>query len=196
MLHGWLWRIGGEQVFSEFKNFGRLLFEAGMISSHGGNLSIREGNDVWITRTNSRLSDLEKKDIIHISMTKETGEEAYASRESVVHKAIYKEVGKFAVLHAHPKFAVALSLKQDIIEPIDAEGIHTLGEVPVISVKNSIGSSEVAEKIPPYLKDYSIVVVKGHGSFAAAEDLETAYRATSTLEYSSHIYWLTQQIGG
>jgi len=177
-------------MLGEFQKFGRLLFETGMISSHGGNMSVRVGNKLWITRRNSMLSDLKEGDIVQVSLDNANSD--LASRELPVHLAIYKEDFCNAVIHAHPRYAVALSLLMDTIVPIDSEGAYILKEVPVLAVEESIGSQEVAAKIPALLKRYSVVMVKGHGSFAVGSNLEDAYRLTSCLEFSSNILWLAE----
>jgi len=175
-------------MIDEFKKYGRLLFESGVISSHGGNMSIKLKEAVAITRRNSMLGNLTDEDIIMVGADG-TGSEA-ASRELPVHLSTYREIDCQAVVHAHPPYAVALSLIMDRIVPVDAEGSYYLKEVPVLSVENSIGSEEVAAKIPELLKQCPVVVVKGHGSFAVGKDLEEAFRLTSCLEFSSRILWL------
>ncbi|NLO88982.1 MAG: fuculose phosphate aldolase [Clostridia bacterium] len=175
-------------MIEQFKKFGRLLFESGVISSHGGNMSLKLGDTVVITRRNSMLGDLNDGDIISVGEDG-TGSEA-ASRELSVHLSIYREVDCRAVVHAHPPYAVALSLMVDKIVPVDAEGSYYLKEIPILDVERSIGSEKVAAKIPGLLKECPVVVVKGHGSFAVGNDLEEAFRLTSSLEFSSRILWL------
>ncbi|KUK11699.1 MAG: Class II aldolase/adducin family protein [Clostridia bacterium 41_269] len=181
-------------MIEEFKKYGRLLFESGVISSHGGNMSIKLKEGIAITRRNSMLGNLTDGDIVIVEADG-TGSEA-ASRELPVHLSIYNKIDCGAVVHAHPPYAVALSLIMDRIVPVDAEGSYYLKEVPVLSVENSIGSEEVAEKIPKLLKQCPIVMVKGHGSFAVGRDLEEGFRLTSSLEFSSRILWLCRNFRG
>ena len=51
-------------VLDQFQQVGRDLFLAGVISSHGGNLSVRMGDRIIITRRGSMLARLEGRDII------------------------------------------------------------------------------------------------------------------------------------
>ena len=40
-----------QQMEEMFKEVGRDLFLSGAITSHGGNLSVSDGESIWITRT-------------------------------------------------------------------------------------------------------------------------------------------------
>ena len=44
-----------ERIYEQFKQIGRDLYTAGMISSHGGNLSMRVGDRVVIKRRGAQL---------------------------------------------------------------------------------------------------------------------------------------------
>ena len=153
-------------------------------------MSIRCGRKTKITRRNSMLADLSQGDIVYTLIEGEDENSASASRELIVHQAIYLGTAHDAVVHAHPAHATALSLTMNKIVPIDSEGHYSLGTVPVLSVDDSIGSREVADRIPEILAENPMVMVAGHGSFAAGKDLEEAFRYTSCLEMSSKIIWL------
>jgi len=45
-------------ILSQFQTVGRDLFSQGLVSSHGGNLSIRLGDRLIITRRGSMLGNL------------------------------------------------------------------------------------------------------------------------------------------
>ena len=48
----------------EFRQIGRLLWESGLVSSHGGNLSVRHDDLVTITRTGCPLGSIEEDDLV------------------------------------------------------------------------------------------------------------------------------------
>ena len=62
--------------------------------------------------------------------------------------------------------------------------------MPVIGAGLTVGSDEVAEKLPPLLQNYKVAVVRGHGSFAVGQMLEEAYQWTSSLEASCKTLYL------
>ncbi|MHB1127129.1 MAG: aldolase [Bacillota bacterium] len=179
-------------MYDQFQKTGRDLFLSGIISSHGGNLSVRVGDRILITRRGSMLAHLEERDIIETGLHKNDSGIALASSEVGVHRAIYQQTSALAIVHAHPPYSVVLSLTRDEIVPVDSEGSYLLHKVPVVAAEQTVGSAEVARIIPPVLKQYKIAMLRGHGSFAAGQFLEEAYQWTSSLECSSQMVYLLE----
>jgi L-fuculose-phosphate aldolase len=53
----------------------------------------------------------------------------------------------------------------------------------------------LADVIAQALKEYRIVMVHGHGSFATGQLLEEALNCTTTLEESCRVIWLLKSLG-
>ncbi len=183
-------------MFSQFSQIGRDLFVQGVNSSHSGNMSVRQGDRLVITRRGSMLHNLKESDLIETGLDKNDSHIALASTEVGVHRSIYKNTSALAIVHAHPVYATALSLVQDEIIPIDSEGQYLLHRIPVIGFEHTVGSEEVARVLPDFLKEYKIVMVRGHGSFAVGQLLEEAYQWTSSLENICKIIYLTRTLNG
>lgn len=177
-------------MLSQFQTIGHDLFLRGLVSSHSGNISVRLGDRLIITRRGSMLGHLTQKDLVETGVERNDRNTPAASLELAVHRAIYRATQAQAVLHAHPPHAVATSLIENAIVPLDAEGSYYLEEVPVIGSRVTPFSRELAEEIAQAAKSYKVVLVKGHGSFAMGQLLEEAYQWTSVLEESCRILWL------
>jgi L-fuculose-phosphate aldolase len=183
--------------FEQIRELGRDLFVSGLISSHGGNVSVLDeaGEFIHITRTGSALGRLRDGDLVRVGFAlpkteKELAADSQASIELLVHRALYHEVpGTAAVVHAHSLYTTLLSLKQDRIEPLDSESKHFIPCVPVLEVEETISSAEVAELLPKLLVETGcpVAVVRGHGPFAVGKDLDEAWRYVSVLEMSSRM---------
>ena len=95
-----------------------------------------------------------------------------------------------AVLHGHPACTIALSLDagRDAIEPLDLEGRHFLGRVPVIDVEWATQGEAVAEA----LREAPVVVTRGHGPYARGADPWDALRIISALEKSARVMLLAR----
>ncbi len=182
-------------MIEEFKRIGRLAWEQGLFSSHGGNMSIRVGDRILITRRGSMLGALTDKDIVETSLYGNDAFVTIASTEIVVHRAIYNETTALAIFHAHPPNAVALSFSSDSIVPEDSEGCYIIKKVPVVEARLTVGAKEVAQLLPQYLKNFRIVMLKGHGSFATGTLLEEAFSITSSLEHSARIMVIMKNLG-
>ena len=121
-------------VISQFQTVGRDLFTRGLVSSHSGNLSIRPGERVIITRRGSMFNCLQEHDLIETGISKNNRSTPLASADLAIHRAIYRETQALAIIHAHPPHAVALSMTETEIVP-SVEGLNVTGTVPVVDWK-------------------------------------------------------------
>ncbi len=185
-----------DDIIERFQHVGSALYQRGLENSHSGNLSVKVGDKLLITRRGSQLGFLEKEDIVETGLEKDDSGIALASSEVGVHRAIYKNTNALAVVHSHQIAATALTFLQDEIVPIDVEAGYILRKVPVVTVKEGSGSKEMEEKIPQALKDYQIMMLKGHGSFAIGDHLEEAWHYTETLQNASKIIAMVKMMGG
>jgi len=170
-----------------FRDIGRDLYTANMISSHGGNLSIRLGNQLIIKRRGAMLGQLKPHDLVQTGIEKNDSGVALASTELIVHRAIYKNTPALAVVHCHPRTAIAFSLSRDELVPIDNEASYLLKKIPVVTEEFASGTPEMANKVATALQDYKIIMLRGHGSFATGQTLDEAFHWSSTLEESCQI---------
>ncbi|MGD9100115.1 MAG: aldolase [Anaerolineae bacterium] len=183
-----------QRLYEQFRDIGRDMYVDRLISSHGGNLSVRFGDRVIVKRRGAMLGRLKPHDLIETSLEKNDSGVVLASTELIVHRAIYKVTPALAVVHAHPRTAVALSLSRDEIVPIDNEGSYLLKKVPVVAVELASGSPQMAQAIAGALQEYKIVMLRGHGSFATGQTLDEAFQWTSALEECCQIIVAAKQI--
>ncbi|OFW56828.1 MAG: fuculose phosphate aldolase [Candidatus Solincola sediminis] len=174
-------------MLEQFARFGRELFLQGVNSSHSGNMSIRAGDRIFITRRGSMLANLREGDIIETGLRDDDSHITLVSTEIKIHRAVYQHTSALAMVHAHPPFAIALSIDEDEIGPIDTEGIYYFKSIPVIAAALTVGSDEVEQLLPPLLENYKAAMVRGHGSFAVGQMLEEAFQWTSSLEASCKV---------
>jgi L-fuculose-phosphate aldolase len=175
------------RIYEMFRDIGRDLYTANMISSHGGNLSVRLGDRVVIKRRGAMLGQLKPHDLIETGIEKNDSGVALASTELLVHRRIYMSTPALAVVHCHPRTAIAFSLSRDELVPIDNEASYLLKKVPVVAEEFASGTPEMANKVARALQDYKIIMLRGHGSFATGQTLDEAFHWSSTLEESCQI---------
>jgi L-fuculose-phosphate aldolase len=176
-------------MLSQFQRVGRALFAEGLVSPLSGNLSIRLGERLIITHRGSTLGAIEQNDLVETGLNKNNRLTPLASTELEVHRCIYKKTPALAVVHAHPPYAVVLSFSEKEIVPCDLEGRALLPRVPVLRTRLLKGK-HIADNIATLLKDYRVVLVQGHGSFATGQLLEEAYHLTAILEQSCRLLYL------
>nr|MDO8110109.1 class II aldolase/adducin family protein [Candidatus Sigynarchaeota archaeon] len=190
-----------EEIYPQFKKFGGFLRERGFNSASSGNLSVRRGDKMYITRRGSMKGDLQPCDIVELSLEKEDSGIVIASTESYIHRNILLQTPALATIHCHPPNTVALSfyytmvLKQDYIVPIDVEGHYLLKKIPIITLKNPTGSKEMEDEIPKLLRNFNIMILRGHGVFSRGPNLTEAYNWVTVCEESATAIYKCTQLG-
>lgn len=165
----------------EFHEVGHDLYYLGLVTSHGGNLSVREHPGMWITGTGTMLGRLAER---HISRVFPDGasQGPPPSSDTVLHQTIYAVTGANAVVHAHPRHAIALSFDTERFVPGDFEGQLHLTDVPVVAA----GPRQV-EQIAAALESRLVVLLRGHGAYARGKTLWEALHWLTALEESAEI---------
>jgi L-fuculose-phosphate aldolase len=178
-------------AWQEISRFGRKIVSAGLTSSRFGNISVLQGDRIFITCTGSMLDELDEAQVVEVDLTGPCPLDRVASSETCVHRAVYQSTSATAIIHTHSPYAVALSLiEKTAIEPIDSEGKHFLGVMPV--VEGSFGSDDLAENVSSALRASYVCIARGHGVFAAGRSLADAYTTACMAEHSSQVRYLVQ----
>jgi L-fuculose-phosphate aldolase len=174
------------ELMATFAEVGSDLYRLGLVSSHGGNISVRHHLEMWITGTGTMLGRLRER---HISLVRPDG--SYLgpppSSDTELHTAIYALGGAQSVVHAHPHHAIAMTFETERFVPPDFEGQHFLEDVPVIAQ----GPNQVAQ-VASALQSRLVVMLQGHGAYARGATPWEALHWVTALEESAHIAWLRQ----
>jgi len=184
----------GTMILPQFQTMGRDLFARGLVSSSSGNLSVRLGERMIITRRGSMLNSLQENDLIETGVSRNSRSTPLASTELAVHRAIYSETQALAIVHAHSPHAVALSLTETEIMPSTVDGLPEVGAVPVLGWNMEVKPGGLADIIAQALKEHRVVMVRGHGSFAIGQLLDEAYNLTTALEESCQVLCLLRSL--
>ena len=126
----------------DFERIGKRLFDETLIGANFGNMSVRKGDEgFFITRTGEYLDT--PGEIIFVPMEGDAPQDA--ASEYRVHRAVYQKSQHATIVHAHPPYAVAVSLVLDEVIPKDSEGGMFC---PIIRVvKGRPGTDELAENV-------------------------------------------------
>lgn len=181
-------------MLSQFQRVGSDLFTRGLVASNVGNLSVRLGDRILITRRNCQLGSLEEHDLVETGIEKNDRATPMASADLGVHRAIYRLTSAQAIVHAHPPHAIALSIALAEITANRAEGLATVGDVPVVGNGGRAQAADFIDEISSTLKDHRAVMLHGHGSYAVGQLLEEAYHGTAMLEESSQVTCLLKSL--
>jgi L-fuculose-phosphate aldolase len=87
-----------------------------------------------------------------------------------------------------------LSFLEKAIVPPDLEGQVLLYKVPVLRADMAVEPEELADKIARLMGEHRVVLVRGHGTFAASQLLEEACYYTVVLEHSCRLLYLLKAL--
>ncbi|MGD9776147.1 MAG: aldolase [Methanosarcina sp.] len=179
------------KMWQEMAKYGRKLVEHGLVESNFGNISVRAGDRIVITRSGTALDEITGDNIVEVGIRDTSSLDMIASSEAVVHREIYRRTSVLAIIHAHCPYSVVESLLAgpgNVIVPVDSEGQYFLGDIPVVG--GGIGSSELAKNLADSLSGHRGAVVFSHGTFATGRTLGEAYVVTTQLEHSCRVKYL------
>ena len=194
-------------IFDKVRRAGSAILRIDGNNTHSGNISIRDPHDkdkFYITASGSQTGALIQDDIVPLSFSGISWGDARASSESTIHRQILLNPNVNCVVHAHYISMTTTSFdtrdkeicliykgqdskKRDefILVPVDLYGASVIGSVNVATYIAPVGSAEMEERIPKYLKKDKMTIARGHGPFARGESLEEVLQNLSILENSS-----------
>jgi ribulose-5-phosphate 4-epimerase/fuculose-1-phosphate aldolase len=194
-------------IFERMQRIGRAISFVNANNTHSGNLSVRDPSDpdiFYITASGSQGGHLIQQDMVPIKFSGVSWGDARGSTESTIHREILKISGVNSVIHAHYMNSTFISFdtsdkqlflrfagtdsygrEEFVFHPVDLIGAYAIGGVKVGSYEQPVGSSEMEERIPQYLSQDPLTIVRGHGPFARGSSPENAFHYLSVLENSS-----------
>ena len=179
----------------------RRLSQAGLIAGSEGNVSEKRGGQIIITPSQMNKSEIQTCDLLIINQKGESSAKFYrqASSEKFMHLSIYKAQQKArAIIHAHPPFAVALSLARPdwkFLPPALPEILVMLGEVPLVPYIRP-GTKQLGKTLQSFVKKSKALILSHHGAVVWAENISKAFLLMEQLESCCKILALAESMGG
>ncbi len=171
---------------NEVAKYMRLLYDRGLTSSLGGNVSIRIDDAVYISPTGIPSYRIRNDEISTVTTTGERLDGNIPSSELPTHLAIYHTTPVAAIVHTHSRYATVLACLGRGFSPPDAEGEHLVGDVPLIPYEEP-GSSALGVAVSKGLRRCKGALLERHGSIATGADLEEAFILAEAIERSARL---------
>jgi L-fuculose-phosphate aldolase len=165
-----------------FERIGKRLFAEHLIGGNFGNMSVRDGDAGFFIKKTGAYLDAPGEPV-YVPFDGPVSKDA--SSEYRVHLAVYRSTQYRAIVHAHPPCAVAASLANDEIRPLDSEGEMFCPLIPVAS--GAPGTQGLADAVAKEMRRSKLVIARGHGTFAAGSTLDEAFLLTSLAEHACKV---------
>jgi len=161
-----------------------------------GNLSIRCGEQIWISPTGASLRNLSPEALACIDADGRSLNGNRPSKEYPFHLAAYRAAGgrANAIVHLHSTHAVALSCLEslDPLEPLPVFTPYYLMRVAPLAVIDyyTPGSNELAAAIGRAATEHDCLLLRNHGMVCLGRTLAEAADRSEELEETARLYFL------
>ena len=188
------------EIVAEMIEAARQLVSAGLVTGAGGNISVRDGDHMWISPSGFSLEDARQEHYPCISVA--SGDivagEFRPSSEVLMHLYVYRVRSDVnAIFHAHPKMTNALCCAGHDLRAIFADYYVYLGgnvpHVPYVTVT----TPELARVVEREFKapDCKGMVLRNHGTITVGASVKEAAFRTYAMEEQAFIQWHALQVG-
>jgi ribulose-5-phosphate 4-epimerase/fuculose-1-phosphate aldolase len=170
-------------------------YQRGYAFGSTGNISVRLGEQVWITPTGKSLRGLKPDQLACIDVQGTSLNEAKPSKEFPFHLALYRQRPEVqAIVHLHTLYSVALSC----LESFDAENplppltpyyfmrVAPLAVIPYLRP----GSQALADAVEAAAPAHNCMLLRNHGVICAGASLSEAVDRTEELEQTARLYFI------
>lgn len=179
---------------------GRRMDQRGWVPATAGNISVRAGDAIAITRSGGHKGFLDAGSVILVDLDgKALTEGARPSAETLLHCQIYQHFPQAgAVLHGHSVAATVLSMTvagplvlsgYEVFKIFEGQTTHDASlELPILDNDQDIAA--LAREVAPHLDGARLgYVIRGHGVYVWAPDMDLALARLEGLEFLLACEW-------
>lgn len=176
--------------------YGKELYDKGLVSGTGGNISVLIEDRMICTPTGISLGALDPISLACVRITGEHISGARPTKEVPMHLAVYTaNTGACAVVHTHSPFAVTYSCtgEVDALIPIYTSGmLAKVGHVKLVPFRVP-GSQALGDLIRENIPNFRALLLENHGVIIAGKTLEEAVITAGEIEDNLRIYFISGQ---
>lgn len=183
-----------EKCREEVIQYSRLLYQRGLVTAAGGNVSMRCKDQVVITASGVSLRDTSRETLILCDLEGrllECPQGLKPSKETVFHLKIYQAWEDVdSVIHVHPAYAVGYSIQDRRIPILTASAKMKVVDVPVIPYAEpgtealALYVEQAVREAPRYIH---AAVLKAHGIIAYEKGMSQCFDTAELVEDTAHI---------
>lgn len=183
-------------VIEELSKYAHKLVDQGLVVGAGGNLSMRDGDNMYISPSGFDLKEIEPHQWVKVNIT--TGEvegDLRPSSEVLMHLECFRKNTEIqAVLHAHPTYSVGVtSAGKDIpsLFPDFPAMVKSIGYIEYVIPTTNLLAEKVAEHV-----DKDVIIMRNHGVLTLGKTMKEAFFFMQLTEESAKVYTISTIFGG
>jgi L-fuculose-phosphate aldolase len=173
----------------------RELADRGLVVAEAGNVSVRVGNEVAVTATGARFSEMTAEQVVVVDLHGKPVFGAFeATSELALHLGVYRRFGSSSVVHTHAPMATAVGLVVPELPCVHYYMLKLGGAVRVAPYA-TWGTTELADHVLAALDGKSAALMANHGAVTHAASLDEAIEHAFLLEWACTVYWHAASMG-
>lgn len=181
-------------------DFMRRLYERGLTTSGGGNISLRVGANTLITPSGLDKGNLTGENIGIISPDgKNLTPHLKLSIETEMHlRVLRRRPDVHAVVHAHPPTASAFAVSKaglSLDTTLTSEAQFILGQV-LFARYAPMGTPELAANVESAVGGSNVILMENHGVLTVGKTLLEAFDRMEVLENTAKMNWIIRSVKG
>lgn len=171
----------------------RALAAAGLVVGTSGNVSVRDGDRVSLSRKGASLAEITADDLAVVSLDGEVLAGAPTS-EVELHLAVYRCAAAAAIVHTHSPHATAVACVVDEL-PVIHYHLLALGGAIRVAPFAAFGTAELAAAVTDALDGRSAALLANHGAVTYGTTLAEAVDRAVVLEWACGVYLGAASVG-
>ncbi|WP_018931836.1 class II aldolase/adducin family protein [Gracilibacillus lacisalsi] len=184
------------KVKQQLGEYAKKLVHSGLVVGAGGNLSMRDGEYMYISPSGFDLQEIEEEQWVKVHI--ETGEvltNLKPSSELLMHLECFRKRSDIdSVLHAHPSYSVAVSSADKDIPSMFPDFPAMIRNVKYLDYM--IPTTHVlADAVGEVIEETDVVVMRNHGVLTVGKSMKEAYFFMQLIEEAAKVYTLSSMVG-
>ncbi len=174
----------------------RRVADEGLVVGTGGNLSVRDGDDVLVTASGVDRARCTADDVVAVGLDGAPRDTAAAAptSELPLHLGVYADSGCAAVVHVHAPWSTAVACVLDELPVAHYQQLLLGGPIRVAPYA-TFGTPELADGVRAALEGRSVALMANHGAVAHGGSLDQALERALLLEWLCALHHRASALG-
>ncbi|WP_066189680.1 MULTISPECIES: class II aldolase/adducin family protein [Gracilibacillus] len=176
--------------------YAKKLVQSGLVVGAGGNLSMREGEYMYLSPSGFDLQEIGEDQWVKVHI--DSGEihgDLKPSSEILMHLACFRKRPDIdSVLHAHPSYSVGVSSAGQEIPSMFPDFPAMIKQVRYLEYM--IPTTHVlADAVADVVEETDVIVMRNHGVLTVGKSIKEAYFFMQLVEEAAKVFTISSTVG-
>ncbi|WP_303968705.1 class II aldolase/adducin family protein [Sporosarcina ureae] len=183
------------EILQDLNKYAKALVNSGLVVGAGGNLSMRDGEYMYISPSGFDLKEIEESWVkVHIGTGEVLGD-LKPSSEVLMHLECFRKNNEIkAVLHAHPTYSVGVSSAGKDILPMFPDFPAMVKRIKYMDYVIPT-TSVLADAVSELIEDTDAIVMRNHGVLTVGRTMKEAFFFMQLIEEAAKVYYISSTMG-